>query len=107
MIFLRIAWSLGGLLNVASRFSISGSVAGLLRIKKCVVLASEHAIVYIRAVAAGDLRTTLETAGKPLGPYDRLIAADALRTGATLVTANVSEFARVRGLVCQDWTAKA
>ena len=59
------------------------------------------------AVAAGDLRARLETAGTPIGPYDLLIAAQALRTGATLVTANVSEFARVRGLVWQDWTAKA
>ena len=59
------------------------------------------------AVAAGDLRATLETAGTPIGPYDLLIAAQALRTGATLVTANVSEFGRVRGLVWQDWTAKA
>ena len=59
------------------------------------------------AVAAGDLRVTLETAGTPIGPYDLLIAAQALRTGATLVTANVSEFARVHGLVWQDWTAKA
>jgi tRNA(fMet)-specific endonuclease VapC len=59
------------------------------------------------AVAAGDLRVTLETAGTPIGPYDLLIAAQALRTGATLVTANVSEFARVHGLIWQDWTAKA
>jgi len=59
------------------------------------------------AVAAGDLRAALETAGAPIGPYDLLIAAQALRSGATLVTANVSEFARVRGLAWQDWTAKA
>jgi tRNA(fMet)-specific endonuclease VapC len=59
------------------------------------------------AVAAVDLRATLETAGTPLGPYDLWIVAQALRTGATLVTANVSEFARVHGLVWQDWTAKA
>lgn len=59
------------------------------------------------AVAAGDLRATLETAGCPIGPYDLLIAAQALRSGATLVTANVSEFARVHGLVWQDWSAKA
>jgi tRNA(fMet)-specific endonuclease VapC len=58
------------------------------------------------AVMAGDLRAVLETAGTPIGPYDLLIAAQALRSGATLVTANVSEFARVRGLVWQDWTAK-
>jgi predicted nucleic acid-binding protein len=33
-----------------------------------------------------------------------LIAAQALRAGAILVTANVAEFARVDGLVWQDWT---
>jgi tRNA(fMet)-specific endonuclease VapC len=59
------------------------------------------------AVTAGDLRAALETAGTPIGPYDLLIAAQALRSGATLVTANISEFARVRGLVWQDWTATA
>jgi tRNA(fMet)-specific endonuclease VapC len=59
------------------------------------------------AATAGDLRAALETAGTPIGPYDLLIAAQALRSGATLVTANVSEFARVHGLVWQDWTAKA
>jgi tRNA(fMet)-specific endonuclease VapC len=58
------------------------------------------------AVAAGDLRAALETAGTPIGPYDLLIAAQALRIRATLVTANVSEFARVPGLVWQDWTSK-
>ncbi len=59
------------------------------------------------AVTAGDLRANLEKAGTPIGPYDLLIAAQALRSGATLVTANVSEFARVRGLIWQDWTTKA
>lgn len=58
------------------------------------------------AVTAGELRAGLEAAGTPIGPYDLLIAAQALRIGATLVTANVSEFARVRGLVWQDWTVK-
>jgi len=57
------------------------------------------------ATAAGDLRAALETAGTPIGPYDLLIAAQARRSGTTLVTANVSEFARVDGLVWQDWTA--
>jgi tRNA(fMet)-specific endonuclease VapC len=58
------------------------------------------------AVVAGDLRAGLETAGTPIGPYDLLIAAQALRSRTALVTANVSEFARVRGLVWQDWTAE-
>jgi tRNA(fMet)-specific endonuclease VapC len=55
------------------------------------------------AHAAGSLRATLETAGKPIGAYDLLIAGQAIRHGLTLVTSNVREFSRVKGLVCQDW----
>ncbi len=58
------------------------------------------------AVTAGDLRAALEAAGTPMGPYDLLIAAQALHSGATLVTANVSEFARVPSLQWRDWTAR-
>jgi tRNA(fMet)-specific endonuclease VapC len=57
------------------------------------------------ASIAGDLRAALDMGGTPIGPYDLLIAAQALRAGVTLVTANVSEFARVTGLVWEDWTA--
>ena len=59
------------------------------------------------AMTAGELRATLEVAGTPIGPYDLLIAAQAVRGGATLVTANVAEFARVPSLQGQDWTARA
>ena len=59
------------------------------------------------AATAGEVRAALEAAGTPIGPYDLLIAAQALRAGATLVTANVSEFGRVPRLLWQDWTAKA
>jgi tRNA(fMet)-specific endonuclease VapC len=59
------------------------------------------------AIAAGDMRAALETVGTPIGPDDLLIAAQARHSGSTLVTANVSEFARVRGLVWQDWAAEA
>ena len=55
------------------------------------------------ARTAGDLRATLESAGRPIGPFDLLIAAQALRMGA-MITANVSEFRRVDGLSWQDWT---
>lgn len=57
------------------------------------------------AAVAGELRATLEAAGKPIGPYDLLIAAQALRSEAILVTANVSEFARVPDLEWEDWSA--
>ena len=46
------------------------------------------------ATIAGDLRATLEMGGTSIGPYDLLLAAQALRAGATFVTANISEFTR-------------
>ena len=54
---------------------------------------------------AGEIRAALAKAGTPIGPYDILIAAQARRRGATLVTANEREFARVPGLKTQDWAA--
>jgi tRNA(fMet)-specific endonuclease VapC len=57
------------------------------------------------AEEAGDVRAALERAGTPIGPYDILIAAQARRRNATLVTANAREFARVPGLRTQDWAA--
>jgi tRNA(fMet)-specific endonuclease VapC len=55
------------------------------------------------ARAAGSIRATLESAGRPIGAYDYLIAGQALARQLTLVTANVSEFSRVKGLSWQDW----
>lgn len=55
------------------------------------------------AQVAGTLRAALESSGKPIGAYDLLIAGQALRHKLTLITANVSEFARVQGLHWQDW----
>ena len=40
------------------------------------------------AEEAGDIRAALERAGTPIGPYDILIAGQARRRGAVLVTAN-------------------
>ena len=55
------------------------------------------------ARAAGCIRATLEAAGRPIGAYDYLIAGQALARQLTLVTANVSEFSRVKGLSWEDW----
>jgi tRNA(fMet)-specific endonuclease VapC len=52
---------------------------------------------------AGMVRSKLEIAGKPIGAYDVLIAGQARRRGATLVTSNVGEFDRVAGLKWEDW----
>jgi tRNA(fMet)-specific endonuclease VapC len=56
------------------------------------------------AAHAGDIRAHLESRGTPIGPYDYLIAAQARRRGAALVTLNVREFSRVPGLIVVDWT---
>ena len=55
------------------------------------------------ARAAGETRAALEKSGRPIGAYDVLIAGQALHRGATLVTANVTEFARVEGLDWENW----
>ena len=55
------------------------------------------------AEEAGDIRAAVERAGTSIGPYDLLIAAQARRRGALLVTANTREFARVPGLEIEDW----
>jgi tRNA(fMet)-specific endonuclease VapC len=51
----------------------------------------------------GGVRHALERAGSPLGPLDTQIAAHALALGAVLVTNNTREFARVSGLVLDNW----
>lgn len=57
------------------------------------------------AEEAADIRAHLKRAGAPIGPYDVLIAGQARRAGATLVTANGREFKRVPGLTVVDWAS--
>ena len=52
---------------------------------------------------AGRVRAILSAAGTPIGPYDTLIAGQALARGLTLVTRNTREFRRVEGLAVEDW----
>jgi tRNA(fMet)-specific endonuclease VapC len=50
-----------------------------------------------------DIRTALDRAGTPIGPNDLLIAAIVRSAGGTLVTANIREFKRVKGLKLETW----
>jgi tRNA(fMet)-specific endonuclease VapC len=50
------------------------------------------------------VRAQLADAGRPIGPFDVLIAGQALARGLTLVTNNTDELARVAGLVVEDWS---
>lgn len=58
---------------------------------------SEDAAVYAQ------VRADLERAGTPIGALDTLIAAQAVARGLTLVTNNVREFRRVKGLAVENW----
>jgi tRNA(fMet)-specific endonuclease VapC len=53
----------------------------------------------------GGIRAELEATGQSIGPNDLLITAHAQALGATIVTADVAEFRRVRGLTVENWIA--
>jgi tRNA(fMet)-specific endonuclease VapC len=55
------------------------------------------------ASAYGHVRAHLEKQGTPIGSLDTLIVAHALSLDLTLVTNNVREFERVRGLKVENW----
>jgi tRNA(fMet)-specific endonuclease VapC len=52
---------------------------------------------------AAAIRADLEKQGRPIGPYDVLIAGTALANKGILVTHNTKEFARIDGLQMEDW----
>jgi len=56
---------------------------------------------------AGRIRGLLESHGEMIGPYDVLLAAQALAAGLTLVTSNTNEFQRVPGLSVENWREQA
>jgi tRNA(fMet)-specific endonuclease VapC len=58
------------------------------------------------ARVAAQLRASLNSQGTPIGAYDLLLAACALRRGLKIVTHNAREFARVGGLGLEDWRSR-
>ena len=50
-----------------------------------------------------EIKTLLLPKGKPIGPYDMLIASHARHIAATVVTNNEREFRRVPGLSVENW----
>lgn len=52
---------------------------------------------------AGEVRAHLASSGTPIGPYDALIAGQALARSLVLITHNAREFQRVSGLRLEDW----
>jgi tRNA(fMet)-specific endonuclease VapC len=52
---------------------------------------------------AGEVRAMLASKGTPIGPYDVLIAGQAVARDMIIVTHTVHEFGRVAGLRFEDW----
>lgn len=55
------------------------------------------------AAHSGQIRAEQARLGKPIGPYDLMIAGHARSCGLIVVTNNTREFERVSGLRLEDW----
>ncbi|MBC8452590.1 MAG: type II toxin-antitoxin system VapC family toxin [Spirochaetes bacterium] len=55
------------------------------------------------AEISAKIRAELEKQGAPIGSLDNLIAGIALYSNTVLVTHNLKEFSRVKGLIIEDW----
>ena len=51
-----------------------------------------------------EIWSQLAAAGRLIGPHDAWLAASCLTHGLAMATANFREFARVPGLVVEDWS---
>ena len=54
----------------------------------------------------GEIRASLESKGKTIGPLDMLIAAHALGLHLTIISNNIKEFSRIPKLKCENWVSK-
>jgi tRNA(fMet)-specific endonuclease VapC len=54
--------------------------------------------------ATAEIKLQLATAGVPIGANDTAIAGHAIAANCILVTNNLREFNRVKGLAVEDWT---
>ncbi|WP_274691929.1 type II toxin-antitoxin system tRNA(fMet)-specific endonuclease VapC [Spartinivicinus poritis] len=57
------------------------------------------------ATHTGQIRAELAKAGKPIGPYDQMIAGHARSLGLIIVTNNEKEFSRVPGTRIENWVS--
>ena len=73
------------------------------KVERFISVIAELPLDRASAQTAARIRAELERQGTPIGPYDLLIAGQALANGFTLVTNNTSEFQRVTGLKLESW----
>ncbi len=77
--------------------------AALERLRELVRLLPALPLPETAAEAYGTIRADLEAKGEMIGNNDLWIAAHALAADLTLVSNNLREFRRVRGLKSQNW----
>ena len=87
----------GLLLNPARARKIEPMIRALLTDLEVLAYGSED------TTATAAVRAALTKRGKPIGPYDLMIAGTALRRGMVMVTSNGAEFTRITGLIVEDW----
>lgn len=58
---------------------------------------------YAAATHTGQIRAELARQGRPVGPFDQMIAGHARSRGLIVVTNNTREFERIAGLRLEDW----
>ena len=87
------------------RFGLQKVVSTRLRQQIAVILSAIDILPFEAPADAhyGEIRAHLETSGQPISANVLLIAAHARSLGLVMVTHNIREFARVPGLVVEDW----
>jgi tRNA(fMet)-specific endonuclease VapC len=80
--------------SVAKNSAVVEEFASLLEVLPYTAKAAQH---------YGGIRSVLEKAGQPICINDLHIAAHARSEGLTLVSNNLREFARVPGLLTENW----
>ena len=80
--------------RVAHNLAVVEEFASLLEVLPYSAKAAQH---------YGSIRSSLEKVGQSIGVNDLHIAAHARSEGLTVVTNNTAEFARVPGLVVENW----
>ena len=73
------------------------------KVSRLLATVNELAFDAQAAKEAAHIRAQLESQGQMIGPYDVLLAGHAKAMGLRLVTHNTAEFARVPGLLLEDW----
>lgn len=57
------------------------------------------------AAHTGQLRAELKMKGRPIGPYDEMIAGHARSHGLVIVTNNIKQFKNVPGIRLENWAS--